>query len=160
MICYRLRLLSNLNVKLCYPLFRCLVPKFSSDCAIGDMSGGGGLVQYLVIRSDLKWSKGELIDMKRALVAQACHASTAIIHLTYSHTDTQTYLEDLDNMHKVVLKCELLSDLTSLSELLKEKEIDHKLWIEQPENYATCLAIRPMRKEEVFEYVKDFKLFR
>lgn len=67
--------------------------------------GGGGaskrLVQYVVVRSDLihalSWPIG-------AVITQACHAATAAIHLHYSDPDTQEYLADLDNMHKVVLQ--------------------------------------------------------
>lgn len=59
------------------------------------------LVQYIVVRRDLidtlKWPFG-------AVITQACHAATAIIHLTYDDEYTKLYLEDLDNMHKVVLE--------------------------------------------------------
>lgn len=59
------------------------------------------VVQYLIVRGDLiktlKWPVG-------ALIAQACHASTAAMHLFYSDAHTVEYLENLDNMHKVVLE--------------------------------------------------------
>lgn len=59
------------------------------------------VVQYVLLRSDLLkdlgWSFG-------ALVAQACHASTAVLHLNKDDEITMQYLEDLDNMHKVVLE--------------------------------------------------------
>lgn len=61
----------------------------------------GALVQYVVVRGDLlthfSWPIG-------ALVAQACHAATAVIHMNYQCENTQKYLADLDNMHKVVLE--------------------------------------------------------
>lgn len=60
----------------------------------------GRLVQYVVVRSDLvrvlSWPLG-------AVITQACHAATAAVHLHYAEPDTQRYLADLDNMHKVVL---------------------------------------------------------
>lgn len=60
-----------------------------------------GIVQYVVIRGDLtktmQWPVG-------AIVAQACHACTAVTHLFYDDEHTQGYLADLDNMHKVVLE--------------------------------------------------------
>lgn len=60
----------------------------------------GRLVQYVVVRSDLvhrlSWPLG-------AVVTQACHAATAAIHLHYTDADTQSYLSELDSMHKVVL---------------------------------------------------------
>lgn len=58
------------------------------------------LVQYVVVRSDLvhelSWPLG-------AVVTQACHAATAVIHLHYGDPHTQRYLAELDSMHKVVL---------------------------------------------------------
>lgn len=64
-----------------------------------------GIVQYVVVRGDLsrtmKWPLG-------AVVAQACHACTAVIHLFYDDAHTQTYLADLDNMHKVVLEVSMM----------------------------------------------------
>lgn len=58
------------------------------------------LVQYVIVRkdllSDMQWPLG-------AVIAQACHACTAVIHQTYDDQHTKTYLEDLDNMHKVIL---------------------------------------------------------
>ena len=59
-----------------------------------------GIVQYVLVRADLCKTLGWPVG---ALVAQACHASTAVIHLFYNHEDTQKYLADLDNMHKIVL---------------------------------------------------------
>ena len=59
------------------------------------------MVQYVVVRRDLlttlKWPVG-------AVIAQACHASSAVIHLFYGDPNTQQYLKDLDHMHKVVLE--------------------------------------------------------
>jgi len=60
---------------------------------------GLNLVQYIAIRGDLidKWPLG-------AIVAQACHASSAVLHLFRDDASTQEYLEDVDRMHKVVLR--------------------------------------------------------
>ena len=64
------------------------------------------IVQYIVVRSDLihqlKWPTG-------ALIAQACHACTAAIHLYYSQDSTKEYLADLDRMHKIILDVSRLS---------------------------------------------------
>lgn len=61
----------------------------------------GVIVQYIVLRSDLidklSWPLG-------AVITQACHASSAIIHSTRDDQICQQYVADLDNMHKVVLK--------------------------------------------------------
>lgn len=50
--------------------------------------------------------------------------------------------------------------LTKLADRLRENSIDHKLWIEQPENIPTCVAVKPYKKEDVQQYFKEFKLFR
>ena len=59
------------------------------------------MVQYVVVRSDLisalKWPIG-------AVIAQACHAATAVIHLYHDDENTKTYTANLDSMHKVVLQ--------------------------------------------------------
>ena len=57
------------------------------------------LVQYVAVRGDLvkEWPLG-------AIVAQACHASTAVMHMFRDDPYTVEYLSDLDRMHKVILK--------------------------------------------------------
>ena len=59
------------------------------------------MIQYVVVRSDLlhtlNWPVG-------AVMTQACHACSAVIHMFHDDPATQTYLADLDNMHKVVLQ--------------------------------------------------------
>ncbi|XP_036437129.1 putative peptidyl-tRNA hydrolase PTRHD1 [Colossoma macropomum] len=123
--------------------------------------GGGGpsrrLVQYVVVRSDLvsalSWPLG-------AVITQACHAATAAIHLHYSDPDTQEYLAELDSMHKVVLQAPDEGCLSSLSATLSASGIAHKLWMEQPENIATCLALKPYPKETVQPFLKKLKLFK
>ena len=59
------------------------------------------LVQYVIVRSDLikscKWKVG-------AVIAQACHATTAVLHMFYDDSHTQAYLKDLDRMHKIILE--------------------------------------------------------
>ncbi|ESP02635.1 hypothetical protein LOTGIDRAFT_138047 [Lottia gigantea] len=115
------------------------------------------IVQYVVVRSDLvsslKWPTG-------ALIAQACHACTAVMHQFYNDSSTQTYLADLDRMHKVVLAAKDEESLRKLSETLTENKIDHKLWIEQPENIPTCIAAKPDQKDKIQQFFKGFKLFK
>ncbi|KAH1012949.1 putative peptidyl-tRNA hydrolase PTRHD1 [Dendroctonus ponderosae] len=115
------------------------------------------IVQYVVIRGDLlkelKWPVG-------ALIAQACHAVTAVTHMFYEDEQTKLYLQDLDNMHKIVLEAPDEQSIISLKNTLEEKGISHKTWIEQPENIATCIAVKPYPKEEIQRYFKKFKLFK
>ena len=63
--------------------------------------GASHLVQYIALRGDLlraqKWPIG-------AMVAQGCHASTAVMHMYRDHSNVLQYMSDLDHMHKVVLE--------------------------------------------------------
>lgn len=59
------------------------------------------LVQYVVVSADivrkLNWPLG-------AVIAQCCHATTAVNHLHRDDAATVSYFSDLDRMHKVVLE--------------------------------------------------------
>lgn len=133
------------------------------------------IVQYVVVRSDLggvlKWPLG-------AVIAQCCHATTAIAHLFCNDPVTQTYFADLNNMHKVVLKvcrCRYLyknnlilkiytqvdneEELLQLSQTLNEADIKHKMWIEQPEEIPTCIALKPYKKQDVQKYLRKYKMY-
>ncbi|XP_055942546.1 putative peptidyl-tRNA hydrolase PTRHD1 [Argiope bruennichi] len=120
-------------------------------------SSSSQIVQYVIVRGDLlkacKWPVG-------ALIAQACHATSAVLHLYYDDVYTQKYLKDLDRMHKVILEAPDESSLWKLSNELETNEIYHKIWIEQPENFPTCIACKPYPKTEVQKYFKQFKLFK
>lgn len=115
------------------------------------------LVQYVVVRGDLLKEQNWPIG---AVIAQACHATTAVIKLFSDDSNVDLYTRDLDSMHKIVLEAANEAELKNLSEKLKEQKIDHKLWIEQPENYATCLATKPYPREDIKSYFKKFKLYK
>uniref|UniRef100_A0A8D2ZT64 peptidyl-tRNA hydrolase n=1 Tax=Scophthalmus maximus TaxID=52904 RepID=A0A8D2ZT64_SCOMX len=125
--------------------------------APGAAAAPARLVQYVVVRSDLvhtlSWPLG-------AVITQACHAATAAVHLHYSDPDTQRYLAELDSMHKVVLAAPDEAALSGLSESLTQAGVSHKLWIEQPENVPTCLALKPYPRETVQPLLRKFKLFK
>ena len=59
------------------------------------------LVQYVIVRGDLlrllSWPTG-------AVIAQACHASTAVLWTYHNDPHTIEYTSELDHMHKVVLE--------------------------------------------------------
>jgi len=63
------------------------------------------MVQYIVVRGDLQrsltWPLG-------AVIAQACHASSAVMHMFHNDPNTQAYTTELDRMHKVVLEVPFL----------------------------------------------------
>ncbi|XP_038051459.1 putative peptidyl-tRNA hydrolase PTRHD1 [Patiria miniata] len=116
-----------------------------------------GFVQYVVVRGDLlhilKWPTG-------AVIAQACHACTAVLHRFREDENVHLYTSNLDNMHKVVLEAQNEDNLRTLSAELTSARIDHTLWIEQPENCATCIAVKPYPKEHIQKHFKKFKLFK
>uniref|UniRef100_A0A8C6V6D0 peptidyl-tRNA hydrolase n=1 Tax=Naja naja TaxID=35670 RepID=A0A8C6V6D0_NAJNA len=140
------------------------------------------LVQYVVLRGDLlrepfSWPLG-------ASVAQACHAALAVVYAYYEHPDTADYLAQDGSMRTVVLERMSMHHstilrhiiqsicmdwifvapdecaLSTLAERLQQNGIDHKVWIEQPENIATCIALRPYQKEHVHHHLKNFKLLK
>lgn len=56
-----------------------------------------------------------------------------------------------------------MSDESSIKDLdnkLTENGIQHKLWIEKPENIPTCLVLKPYPKDEVQLYFKKLKLYK
>ncbi|XP_062024135.1 uncharacterized protein LOC133740213 isoform X3 [Rosa rugosa] len=113
------------------------------------------LVQYVVLRRDLidTWPLG-------SVVTQGCHASVSAIwsHKDDPHTLQYCSPENIDSMHKVTLEVKGEPQILNLSEKLKAGGIEHKLWIEQPENFPTCLATKPYPKSIVSSYFKKLKL--
>lgn len=59
---------------------------------------------------------------------------------------------------QVTLEVKGETQLVNLSDKLKGGGIDHKLWIEQPENFPTCLATKPYPKSTVSSFFKKLKL--
>ncbi|KAM6324019.1 putative peptidyl-tRNA hydrolase PTRHD1 [Aegotheles albertisi] len=121
-------------------------------------AAAAALVQYVVLRGDLarpprSWPLG-------AVVAQGCHAALGAAHAHRQHPDTRAYLEMGGAMRTVVLEAPDEAALTALAETLREQSIDHELWMEQPENVATCLALRPYPKDQVHQHLKKFKLLK
>ena len=59
------------------------------------------IIQYIAVRQDLLSSFGWPIG---AVIAQACHASSAVLHTFHDDPHVQEYLHDINGMHKVVLQ--------------------------------------------------------
>ena len=99
--------------------------------------------QHIVLRGDLldTWGTGPMIT-------QGAHVSVAAIE-TYRHmAQTQTYLQELDNMRKVTWKAKNEAWLEKIAERLDDANVEYKIWIEQPENIKVGLATRPVLREE------------
>ncbi|AFN82813.1 hypothetical protein EROM_040450 [Encephalitozoon romaleae SJ-2008] len=112
------------------------------------------IVQYILLRNDLNFSRG-------ALIAQACHSSVYSIERYRDHPDTVEYLRNVRLMTKVVLKIKG-KDVGEIIDHLVSKNIDHTVWVEEPESITTCISLRPYAKDkiaDVVEYFKRFKLF-
>jgi hypothetical protein len=58
----------------------------------------------------------------------------------------------------VVLEVKNEAELRALSAKLFDAGLPHKLWVEQPENYATCLATWPCVKSKAAPHLKKLKL--
>ena len=50
------------------------------------------------------------------------------------------------------------AQLRTLAEKLAEASVRHKLWVEQPEGFATCVATAPYPKAAVQQHFKRLKL--
>ncbi|XP_077867370.1 putative peptidyl-tRNA hydrolase PTRHD1 [Saccoglossus kowalevskii] len=107
------------------------------------------MVQYVVVRGDLiktlKWPTGAVITQNVRMIL-------------FHSGDTETQL--LIDLFIILLQAKDEESIQKLAEKLQEDKIDHKLWIEQPENIPTCLAAKPYPKEEIQKYFKKFKLFK
>jgi peptidyl-tRNA hydrolase len=124
-------------------------------------SGDDTLVQYVVMRSDLiktrKWNIG-------GLIANGSHACvSAIVQFqAQGDADVAAYVapDALAKMHKVVLSVPNEDELAATSALLDRSHIKHVVWTEQPENYRSCLALKPYRRSIVQPLLRHLKLFR
>ncbi|KZT01442.1 peptidyl-tRNA hydrolase II [Laetiporus sulphureus 93-53] len=112
------------------------------------------LIVQLVVRRDLLEAEGWGVG---PLMSQTAHAAVAVLHETRDLPETQAYLADLKNMRKAVLQVADRKSLERLSELLSSSVplIPHHLWIEQPENEPTCLALAPNRRESKIKKALD-----
>ncbi|KAM7536799.1 hypothetical protein Aperf_G00000084396 [Anoplocephala perfoliata] len=113
------------------------------------------LVQYIIIRSDLRSSLSWPLG---AVIAQACHASTAALQKFADHDETKAYVADLENMTKIVLGIKDEVKLALLTERLENEKIDFVLWREKPENILTAVALRPYPKKAVKHLFSDYSL--
>ena len=58
----------------------------------------------------------------------------------------------------MVLEIKGEAQLLALAEKLTAAGVAHKLWVEQPEDFPTCLATAPATKAAVGLHFKKFKL--
>ncbi|WVR09724.1 hypothetical protein IAU60_006800 [Kwoniella sp. DSM 27419] len=118
-----------------------------------------GLVMQIIVRRDLltqhQWPVGPLL-------AQTAHASTAVLHKYRDHPDVNRYLEGEDGrgwegMRKVVLEVPDESTLKDIAMALDAmtNPIPYHIWIEQPENMPTALALIPNKRPKALKKILD-----
>lgn len=76
------------------------------------------------------------------------------------HPDTQSYisLENLPHMCKVLKGCKRNADFEEFIKVLDERKLDYYLWLEDPGQIPTCVALRPYERLEVRELMRQFPL--
>ena len=71
-----------------------------------------------------------------------------------------SYLGELDSMRKVVKECKGEPQLRTLADKLTSEGIAHKMWLEQPENIPTAIALKPYPRSKVQPLLKKYQLFK
>ena len=122
--------------------------------------GGGGArpaVQYIVLRRDLQETEGWPLG---ALVAQGSHAAVAAVAEHWDTPACRAYVapDAIKRMTKAVLEVKGEPQLRGLAAKLEEGGAAHVLWVEQPENFPTCLATAPARKSTLAPFFKKCRL--
>lgn len=64
------------------------------------------------------------------------------------------------NLRTLVKALNSLEQLQQMAQLLASKSIEHALWIEQPENVPTAIAIVPVEREKVHAELSHLPLFK
>lgn len=110
---------------------------------------------FVILRRDLGWPTGPLI-------AQACHATSAVLQRFRHDPRVEEYLSEanLSSMHKVVLQVKTLAKLQAVRDALAERDLCFHEWVEQPENEFTAIATIPYEKDELTGALKKCELFR
>ena len=117
------------------------------------------IVQFVVVRRDLlktmEWPVGSVI-------AQACHACLAVAWENKDDPDVIAYLapENIASMHKVTKEVKGEPQILTLAEKLKSEGLAYKLWMEQPENIPTAIAVKPYPRSRVAPLLKKYQLYR
>ena len=115
------------------------------------------IVQYIIVRNDVYRNQERSFNQ---ILQHTSSAAAAVIHKYYHHKNTRDYLKDLDGMRKKVFQVHDEKELFALENNLVSNEIDYKMWIKQPGNFATCIATRPYPISEISEHFKTVKLYK
>lgn len=116
------------------------------------------IIQYILINKEIidkKWTLGSII-------AQGCHACVAVIAENLEDDLVKEYIkcEHLNDMHKIVLQINDTKELQHISSVLDKNSLKYKLWVEQPENIITALAVKPYHRDFIKDYFKKYPLLK
>lgn len=111
------------------------------------------LVVYVLLRKDLEWPVGALIN-------QACHATAAVVWEARADADAIRYLgEEEGQMVKSTLGAKNEAQLLKVAKRLEAAGVPFKLWVEQPEDIPVCLATWPRRRSTLKKPFKGVSRF-
>uniref|UniRef100_A0A7S0A333 peptidyl-tRNA hydrolase n=1 Tax=Pyrodinium bahamense TaxID=73915 RepID=A0A7S0A333_9DINO len=139
-------------------------PRWASSTAVSaEAEGGKGpggaapsndpLAIYVVLRKDLGWPTGALIN-------QACHACTAAVWEAREDEQAVLYMSEAEGqMVKYTLGVDGEDKLTKVAKKLTDAGVPFRLWIEQPEDVPVCLATWPRRRSELKKPLKGVSRF-
>eukprot|EP00049_Salpingoeca_infusionum_P023572 m.12862 g.12862 ORF g.12862 m.12862 type:complete len:172 (+) comp5876_c0_seq2:191-706(+) len=114
-------------------------------------------IMHVILRADLITKLGWPVG---SVVAQGCHAVSAVLATHMDNPDVQAYLKDVSHLTKAVVQVRNEAKLRNLSAKLTEKGVQHHLWLELPENIPTAIATVPTRKSNVDKAVRKLQLFQ
>ncbi|KAL0222133.1 hypothetical protein RCL1_001987 [Eukaryota sp. TZLM3-RCL] len=112
------------------------------------------LVQYVIINQAAVSSYP-----LGAVVTQGVHAAVNVVHRNHNTLDVLEFIsQPLGVQHSITLAAKDSDQLLGIKQKLDDAGIDSVLWVEQPENTPTALAIIPCDKERVKPIVKRLRL--
>ena len=115
------------------------------------------IVQYIIVRNDVYRNQERSFN---TILQHTSSAATSMIHKHYHHKYTRDYLKDGDDMRKKIFQVKDEKELSDLSNTLTLNNIDFKVWIKQPGNYATCIATRPYPVTDMSQHFKNVKIYK
>ncbi|KAJ3130209.1 hypothetical protein HK100_008182 [Physocladia obscura] len=129
----------------------------SAMAAVPTLTQQAFLTVFVIVRKDLSKTLGWPMG---AVIGNACHAATAVLHKYRNEQRTIDYFTDLEGMRKVVLETKNEASLNKVEALMNEKGILHYKWIEQPEGISAAIATAPYFRDDVQECLKKCQLYR
>ncbi|SBS85496.1 peptidyl-tRNA hydrolase PTRHD1, putative [Plasmodium ovale curtisi] len=88
--------------------------------------------------------------------------SIAVIAENFDDQVVKEYVspENINNMHKVILKIDDTNELKNLASILDKESMKYRIWTEYPDNVMTALAVKPYYKITVKNYFKKYALLK